>query len=690
MSNWQNFQINPLIDTGWLGILALTGIGLLVLLFALRLRGFVWRAVMMALLLVGLLAPQFTDQSREKLSDIVLVLADRSDSQKLGTRDAQTDQAIADLQQEYDNNPDIDLRIENIPGASETDMFAALDRLLGGIPRERLAGVIMITDGQVHDVPASLKLNAPLHVLVTGTQDERDRRLQIHANVDYGIVGKEAEFIVEAIDPDLAPGSPLGVTLLQEDGTVRRFDLPANQKTSVKIPITHAGPILAELRVPALPGEADTSNNRLILETTGVRDRLRVLLLSGEPHPGERAWRNLLRADPGVDLVHFTILRPPEKGDDTPINELALIPFPIRDLFEVRLKQFDLVIFDRYQRRGVLPVQYLEKVVDYVQGGGAALVVAGPEYVANDGLADTILGQMMPLSATGRILEQGFVPKVNDTGRMHPVTSAIAGPRQNTQKWGKWYRQLETRQTDNQAMTVMTGINDLPLLTLSRVGEGRAAILTSDQMWLWQRGHDGGGPIAELLRRLSHWLMKEPALEENTIETARSVDGKSLNLTWRKIGAAPQMATAQDPVTGRAIEAPFTRQTDQTWQASIPIEQQGLIRITARDSEGKTQTTLHVDRDILTRERRNTTSTTEILAKTVAENNGFIGRLENGAPGWRRVERSGQWHGSNWAGIVQTESYRTLIGTTTSLLPLPLLAVIGVVLCLFGWRRETR
>ncbi|AUG51687.1 hypothetical protein [Thalassospira marina] len=690
MSNWQDFQINPLISTDWLGLLAVIAIGFLVLGIAMRLRGGVWRAVMMALMLIGLLAPQFTDQSHEKLSDILLVLADRSESQNMGNRQAQTDQAIAELHREYDDDPDIDLRIENIPGTTQTDMFSALDRLLGGIPRERLAGVIMITDGQVHDVPASLKLNAPLHVLITGTQDERDRRLQMHQNVDYGIVGKDAEFIVEAIDPDLTPGSPLGVTLLQEDGTVRRFDVPANQKTSVTIPITHAGPVLAELRMPALPDEADTSNNRLILETTGVRDRLRVLLLSGEPHPGERAWRNLLRADPGVDLVHFTILRPPEKGDDTPINELALIPFPIRDLFEVRLKQFDLVIFDRYQRRGVLPVQYLEKVVEYVQGGGAALVVAGPEYIAEDGLADTVLGQMMPLAATGRILEQGFVPQVNETGRMHPVTSAIAGPRQNTQKWGKWYRQLETRQTNNQAMTVMTGIDDLPLLTLSRVREGRAAILTSDQMWLWQRGHDGGGPVAELLRRLSHWLMKEPALEENTIETTRSADGKSLDLTWHKIGAAPQNATALDPVTARSIEAPFVRQSDQTWHANIPIEQHGLIRITARDSQGKSQTALHVDRDVLTRERRNTTSTTEILAKTVADNNGFIGRLEKGEPDWRRVDRADQWHGTNWAGIVRTDSYRTLIGTTTSLLPLPALAVIGVLLCLFGWRRETR
>ncbi|OSQ39462.1 hypothetical protein [Thalassospira mesophila] len=690
MNSLQDLQITPLIAPGWLGILAVISVALILVLIAMRLHGGVWRAAMMALLLVGLIAPQFTNQSHEKLSDIILVLADRSDSQKLGTRTAQTDRAIEALHRQYDADPDIDLRIEDIPGTTETDMFAPLDRLLAGIPRERLAGVIMITDGQVHDVPAGLQLNAPLHVLITGSRDERDRRLQMRQNVNYGIVGKNAEFLVEAMDPDLPPGTPIDVTLLQEDGTVLQFTLPANQKSSVTIPITHAGPVLAELRMPALADEADASNNRLILETTGVRDRLRVLLLSGEPHPGERAWRNLLRADPGVDLVHFTILRPPEKGDDTPINELALIPFPIRDLFEVRLKQFDLVIFDRYQMRGVLPVQYLDKVVDYVRGGGAALVVAGPEYVAPDGLSNTVLGDMMPVTATGRVLEQAFMPKVNDDGRLHPVSSAIAGPRLGPHKWGHWYRQIETRQTGAQAMTVMTGINDLPLLTLSRVGDGRAAILTSDQMWLWQRGHDGGGPIAELLRRLSHWLMKEPALEENTIETSRSADGSALNLIWRKIGADPQTATALDPVTSRAIQAPFTRQPDQTWQASIPIKQHGLIRITARDADGKSQSALHVDRDALTSERRNTTSTEEILEDIVTRNNGYMGRIEDGLPSLRQVTANEKWHGSNWAGMVKTNSYRTLIGTTTSLLPLPALAIAGIILCLFGWRRETR
>jgi hypothetical protein len=670
--SWQDFQIAPLLDIGLLQILAIACVAAILLFAVFRLRGTIWRAIAMAVMLLALIAPQFTDQNREKLSDIVLVLVDRSNSQNIGSRTDQTDAAISQIRNRFADDQSIELRIEEVPGETDTLMFAALDRLLGGIPRERLAGVVMITDGQIHDIPASLNLGAPLHALITGREDEHDRRLQIRQTADYGIVGKNADFMVEAIDRNLATGSPVSVRMLHEDGTERNLTLPANEPHRVTIPVPHAGPVIAELRMDENPDETDQTNNRLILETTGVRDRLRVLLLSGEPHPGERAWRNLLRADPGVDLVHFTILRPPEKGDDTPINELALIPFPIRDLFEVRLRQFDLIIFDRYQMRGVLPAHYLEKVVDYVRWGGAALVVAGPEYLGPDGLSNTVLGDLMPVRATGRVIEQPFAPRVNTAGRIHPVTAPIAGSINTPPKWGRWYRQIETRETDNDVMTLLTGVDQLPLLSLRRVEEGRAAMLSSDQMWLW------------------HWLMKEPALDENTIATERSADGKSLTLSWRKIGAEPTTATGADPETGEVVRTTFERTSDQTWQATLPIAERGLIRVQALDRDGVTQSALHVDRDVLTSERRNTNSTSDLLRELVLANGGYIDRIEKGLPDFRRVKEERVWFGTNWAGLMETESYRTVIGGITNLLPLPVVAILLGLMCLIGWRIESK
>ncbi|MBX2832858.1 MAG: hypothetical protein KTR23_17165 [Rhodospirillales bacterium] len=687
---WQNLQISPLLDVTILEGMAIVCLMAIVLFSIFRLRGTIWRAGVMVLVLLALLAPQFTDQESEKLSDIVLVLVDRSASQRIAGRTDQTDAAIAEIKDRFSNDQSVELRFEEVSGESDTRMFAVLDRLLGGIPRERLGGVMMITDGQVHDIPNRIDLGAPLHVLITGARDERDRRLVVRQSADYGIVGKDAEFMIEAIDQNLAPGTPINVRMLLEDGSEEEIFMPANEQQRIRIPVSHAGSVLAELRMEDAENETDRTNNRLILETTGVRDRLRVLLLSGEPHPGERAWRNLLRADPGVDLVHFTILRPPEKGDDTPINELALIPFPIRDLFEVRLRQFDLIIFDRYQMRGVLPPHYLEKVVDYVRWGGAALVVAGPEYIGPEGLSSTVLNELMPAVATGRIVEKPFVPKVNSAGRLHPVTAAIAGSVTSPPKWGRWYRQIETQVSDPDAMTLLSGADDLPLLTLQRVEEGRVAMLSSDQMWLWQRGHNGGGPIAELLRRLSHWLMKEPALDENTVTTTRSPDGQSLFLNWRKIGAPPETASVNNPVTGAQINAPFEQLPDQSWQAVVPIAEQGLIRISVRDQDDRQQTALHVDRDVLTPETQNTNSTPELLAKLVAENSGYIARIEDGLPDFRHVPDDRVWHGSNWAGFIQTDSYKTIIGGITNLLPLPFVAILIGAICLLGWRIESK
>ena len=163
---------------------------------------------------------------------------------------------------------------------------------------------------------------------------------------------------------------------------------------------------MIELEVAPVENELAADSNRAVVNIEGVRDKLRVLLVSGKPHPGERMWRNLLKSDANVDLVHFTILRPPEKGSDgTPINELSLIAFPVADLFGRRIKDFDLIIFDRYAQQSILPYVYLENIANYVRDGGALLMAEGPEFSTPDGLYYSPLGAISPAEPSGDDVE---------------------------------------------------------------------------------------------------------------------------------------------------------------------------------------------------------------------------------------------------------------------------------------------
>ena len=284
------------------------------------------------------------------------------------------------------------------------------------------------------------------------------------------------------------------------------------------MPFPHAGQNILEVELDTAPGELTPANNRAVIAAEGVRENLRVLLVSGEPHAGERTWRNLLKSDAAVDLVHFTILRPPEKQDGTPINQLSLIAFPTRELFSEKINDFDLIIFDRYQHRGLLQLPYYDNIARYVEEhGGALLVAAGDDYAGNLSLFRTPLSPVLPAVPTGRVLERAFKAKLTVDGRKHPVTRgpAGAGPANGQPTWGRWFRQVEVQ--PEHGRTLMDGAENQPLLVLDRKGKGRVALLTSDQAWLWARGYEGGGPHSDLLRRLSHWLMKEPDLEEERL-----------------------------------------------------------------------------------------------------------------------------------------------------------------------------
>jgi len=692
----------PLIP--WWAIAALAGVAALILALGLwqGARGVWWRGAAIAMLLAILVNPALIEEKRSPLRDVAIVVLDESPSQGIGDRAAASEAALAALTERLGQEHDLDLRVIRTgkpqPGVGEdgTRLFTALSRAMSDVPRQRLAGVVMITDGQVHDVPAgdpakvAEQLAAPLHVLLSGHPDEGDRRLVVKEAPSFGLVGREVPLTVRVEDLPEAPGadkragqSQARLTWSKDGGAPHQLMVPVDRDVPLTVPIEHGGPNVLELEVEPGPHELTLVNNRAAVVVNGVRDRLRVLLVSGEPHAGERVWRNILKSDPSVDLVHFTILRPPEKQDGTPIKELSLIAFPIRELFDVKLDEFDLIIFDRYSRRGVIPQAYIDNVVKYVRKGGAFLEATGPSFGTPMSLFRTPLGEILPTEPTGNVDEEGFKPELSDLGWRHPVTADLpgAGTPGGTPSWGRWFRQVEARV--HHGTTVMTGDHGEPLLVLDRIGEGRVAQLLSDQMWLWARGFEGGGPQAELLRRLAYWLMKEPDLEENDLRAA--IEGDRLVVTRQSLEPDDKPVTVTAPdgtvVTLNLIPDHGGRST-----GTLAVSQMGLYRV----SDG-TRTALAAAGPLNPIEFADVRATAEKLGSVASASGGGVFWIGNGGiPDIRRVSSGRATSGHNWIGFRENGDYVVAGFSETPLLPgiAALLLAIGTLIA--AWRHEGR
>lgn len=660
-------------------------------------RGVIARALLLAALLLALLEPRVSVEERTAENDIAIVLVDETTSQKIGVRRTRSETAAIEIANQLSAMPGMEVRTVNVRDGDGhgtrdgTRLVGALVDALGDLPRSRFAGAVLITDGQIHD--AELATNGgvagPLHVLISGDRDEKDRRLVIADAPGYGIVGNEVSVryrVEDRLAGDGSFGSDLVDVTVHVDGEAREtLKLTTNVDHEFKLKLEHAGPTFIEIDVGVAEGELSAVNNRAVVSVNGVRDRLRVLLVSGQPHAGERTWRNLLKSDPSVDLVHFTILRPPEKNDFTPLNEISLIAFPVRELFEEKIDEFDLIVFDRYVVRDVLPPMYFRNIAKYVRGGGAVLLSVGPEYSGLRSLARTPLADILPGQPTGQIFEQRFKPRISDLGHRHPVTSALPGavvPGRNDLEpsWGAWFRQIGVSATV--APTLMEGVNGQPLLMMERVDEGRVALIASDHLWLWARGFENGGPQAELMRRIAHWLMKEPELDEEGLFA--SVENGELRIERRSLAAGPAEVSIESP-SGVKSSLTLTPEAAGKATARIAVDEIGLYRIS-----NDTHIALAPAGALNPLELADLRAT-DGPAKQIADAaNGGVRWLVDGMPSLRGVQPGRQTHGSGWLGLVRNEAFTVSGVTSVPLAPWWLVVMLGIGLTSLAWWREGR
>ncbi len=649
------------------------------------LSGWWLRALAALALLAALSGPSLQSEDRAALSDIVVAVVDESASQQIGDRPDQSERALEGLKREIATLENTELRVVRLGDGEEdqgTLLMTALSEAMAEEPRARLAGAVLISDGRLHDVDLAPDLPAPLHLLMTGHDTDWDRRLQITTAPVFAILDEPVTIRLRIDDqgrPPLGEDGEVEIEISVDGAEARSFTVPTGEDLELPVTLQHAGTNVIQFHVPAASGELTDRNNEAVVQINGVRDRLRVLLVSGEPYPGERTWRNLLKSDASVDLVHFTILRPPEKQDGVPVTELSLIAFPTRELFLEKIDEFDLIIFDRYQRRGILPALYLDNVRQYVEDGGAVLVAAGPDYASAASLYRSPLGEVLPAAPTSRVLEQPVLPELTEVGHRHPVTQGLGGDGDRPD-WGRWMRQVELERLSGQV--VLTGVGGSPLLVLDRVGEGRVALLGSDHAWLWSRGFEGGGPQLDLLRRLAHWSMQEPELEEEALTA--TADGQKMTITRRTLGEEVGDVEIEDPA-GTKTATPLERVAPGRYQAEYTGPEIGLYRL----SEGDQSAVIALGPQS-PREFEETVASGEPLGPVIDPTNGGVRAIEDGVPDLRQVRAERPAAGRGWIGITPRNAYLTTDVTVMPLLPAWLWLLLAAGLAVGAWLREGR
>ena len=668
---------------------AVAGLAAAITLYALfrRARGAWARGLALAAAILVLANPLIVHERREPLPDVAVVVLDRSQSMSIDSRGERAAQALAAIKQRLAGQRDLELRQAEVTTHSGgedngTQLFAALNGALADVPPERVAGAILITDGEVHDAPKTPAIHAPIQALIVGERGERDRKLSVVDAARFAIVDHDAEIVLRVDDfgSDASGGAQVAIRIDGRDAGSRT--VPIGRDATIHVPVAHGGENVVELEARPGPAELTLENNRAVVTVNGVRDRLRVLLISGEPHAGERVWRNLLKADPSVDLVHFTILRPPDKRDFTPIEELSLITFPTQELFVDKLDQFDLIIFDRYTERGILPLAYYENIANYVEEGGALLVSAGPEFAQPASIYRSPLAAVLPASPTGDIVTQPFKPMVTEAGQAHPVTRGLPGANvaDSAPNWGRWFRMIGANKVHGQ--TVMSGPNDRPLLVLDRAGRGRVAEFLSDQGWLWARGYEGGGPEAELLRRLAHWLMKEPELEEERLSAVAANGTIAIERHTMAQNASP--VTLSFP-SGRKQTVVLTKAEPGIWRATVKADELGLYHL----SDG-TLSAVAAAGPLNPKEVADMRATARILKPVAEASGGSLHWLIDGLPQVRRVGPGATASGDDWIGLRANGAYRVSAVEQQALLPPWAALLLLLATLLLAWRMEGR
>ena len=678
-----NIYFYPHISYSLFYILSFLSLVMVFIGFKFKASGNILRTILICIILICIANPVIVSENRENIPDTVAIILDLSPSQSINNRKEIAQQTYNKLKEKLEKIDNLDLRFKTINGKNGTKIFEPLSSMVGDIHVDRLAGAIIITDGQIQDMPKNLdsyNFKAPMNFLLTGEKDEKDRRLIIESAPRFGIVGEEIEIKIKVEDTSSKVPNAL-VSINMNNDIKQSRSITIGETVVITLPLDRAG--ITTLNIDVEPGQEELTlqNNKSLIEINAIRERLKVMLVSGEPNMGLRSWRNLLNSDPSVDLVHFTILRPPNKQDLTPIGELSLIPFPTRELFQLNLKDFDLIIFDQYHLRGILPPYYLKNIVEYVVNGGALLDTAGPAYAGPYSLSQSPLQNILPTEPTGEVITQKFIPSITNDGLRHPVTANLKDDQEQTD-WGPWYRMVEGLTISGDVL--LEGPENRPLLILNRIGQGRVAQILSDQSWVWSRSEKNKGPQADLLRRLVHWLMKEPELEEN--ELSAKVENNTILITRNSLVLNNKPISLISP-SNKKMEVFLEELGNGKQIGKILSPEQGIWKL----SSGSSSISIIVG-NYNSSEYLDVRSTEQIIQPIVDKNMGSINWInsQNNIPDIKHLNKSQFQNESKNIQLIKNEKYFIKNLRQTSITPWYFILILSIIIIFSAWYRESR
>ena len=295
----------------------------------------------------------------------------------------------------------------------------------------------------------------------------------------------------------------------------------------------------------------------------------------------------------------------------------------------------------------------------------------------------TPLDSVLPAEPVG-VSEKPYYARLSDPGKRHPVTRGLEGSAAEPPRWSRFFRTVETRNTTT--APVMTAADGKPLLLLSRVGEGRVALLLSDHILLWARGYESGGPHLDLLRRMSHWLMKQPDLDEEALRL--QISGKDLVVLRQTMADSVTPVTVTSP-SGAIRELTLASSEPGTWRSTLPAGELGLWQAT----DGTLKALINVG-PTNPREFSEVTSTTEMIKPLAQATGGDARRVVDGGsidlPRIVAVRASGIFRGDGWMGVKMRDA-----SVVKGVGVLPVFAGLVGLLLLLGafaatWLREGR